>query len=248
MPIYVLGPRNPSVVIPNQALTVSISGALQSASLVVHAGDEQVMQPNSHLAVLPQVNGPVSVAVVPAAGADRFAAGTGVSLAIGHDSASDLDPVQVLFDPVDVSGDSSVELARLTAEGTNVKVTATAGADIPLSPPASAARASARKAVAHQRASSGPVLVALDTSASMLPVFAGGGAAVERGRPLVTAAGKRRFHRRLHRLPDTNCLAAIRCSGVLRCAGTRYALCPHPHPAPTSTSRGPRRAHSVRAG
>lgn len=177
MPIYVLGPRNPSVVIPNQALTVSISGALQSASLVVHAGDERVMRPNSHLAVLPQVSGPVSVAVVPAAGADRFAAGTGVSLAIGHDSASDLDPVQVLFDPVDVSGDSSVELARLTAEGTNVKVTATAGADLPLSPLASAARASARKVVAHQVASTKPVLVALDTSASMLPVFEGGGAA-----------------------------------------------------------------------
>ena len=107
MPIYVLGPRNPSVAIPNQALTVSISGSLHAASLVVHAADEPAtVQPNSHLAVLSKVSGPVSVTVVPADGADRFAAGTQVSLAIGHDSASDLDPVQVLFDPVDVSGDS----------------------------------------------------------------------------------------------------------------------------------------------
>ena len=34
MPIYVLGPRNESVRIPNQALTVSISGTVQGASLV----------------------------------------------------------------------------------------------------------------------------------------------------------------------------------------------------------------------
>lgn len=179
MPIYVLGPRNPSVAIPNQALTVSISGSLHAASLVVHAADEPAtVQPNSHLAVLSKVSGPVSVMVVPAAGADRFAAGTQVSLAIGHDSASDLDPVQVLFDPVDVSGDSGVELARLTAHGTSVEVAATAAADIPLSPLASAARASARKVVERQNQTVlEPVLVALDTSASMLPVFAGGGAA-----------------------------------------------------------------------
>ena len=178
MPIYVLGQRNPLVKIPNQALTVSISGSLHAASLVVHAGDEHApMQPSSHLAVLPQVSGPVSVIVVPAAGADRFAADTRVSLAIGHDSASDLDPVQVLFDPVDVSGDSRVELARLTAHGTSVEVEATAGTDVPLSPLASAARASARKVVERQsRDTRGPVLVALDTSASMLPVFAGGAA------------------------------------------------------------------------
>src|SRR5262245_14601285 len=84
MPIYVLGPHNPSVEIPNQALTVSISGSVQGASLLVHAGDEQpTVQPNSHLAVLPEVSGPVSVVVVPADGADRFAPGTQVSLAIG---------------------------------------------------------------------------------------------------------------------------------------------------------------------
>jgi hypothetical protein len=177
MPIYVLGPRNPAVEIPNQALTVSISGSLHAASLVVHTGDEQAVQPNSHLAVLPQVSVPVTVSVVPTAGADRFAAGTQISLAIGHDSASDLDPVQVLFDPVDISGDSSVELARITAHGTSVEVTAARGPDIPLSPLASAARASARKAVDRRSSEvGGQVLVALDTSASMSGVFTSGGA------------------------------------------------------------------------
>jgi hypothetical protein len=49
---------------------------------------------------------------------------------------------------------------------------------MPLSPLASAARASARKLVERQLgATRGPVLVALDASASMLPVFAGGGVA-----------------------------------------------------------------------
>src|SRR5262249_17771455 len=87
MPIYVLGPRNKSVRIPNQALTISISGTVQGASLVLHAADDQpTMQPNSHLAVLPRVNGPVSISVLPAGGVDRFAAGTQVSLAIGHDA------------------------------------------------------------------------------------------------------------------------------------------------------------------
>ena len=101
-----------------------------------------------------------------------------MSLAIGHDAAGDLDPVQVLFDPVDVSGDSNVELARLTARDGIVEISAAAGADSPLSPLASAARISARKALDHQtRTVHGPVLVALDTSASMLPMFAGGGVA-----------------------------------------------------------------------
>jgi hypothetical protein len=178
MPIYVLGPRNRSVVIPNQALTVSISGSVRGASLVVHAsGDQETMQPNSHLAVLPLVTGRVSVTIA-SAGSEPFAQGTQVSLAIGHDAAGDLDPVQVLFDPVDVSGDSNVELARLTAHDGIVEISAAAGADSPLSPLASAARISARKALNHQtRTVHGPVLVALDASASMLPVFAGGGAA-----------------------------------------------------------------------
>jgi hypothetical protein len=179
MPIYVLGPRNRSVEIPNQALTVSVSGSVRGASLVIHASDDQAtMQPNSHLAVLPRVSGPVSVTVVPAAGASLFAAGTQVSLAIGHDAATDLDPVQVLFDPVDVTGDSAVELARLTPDGAGVLVSAAAGVDTPMSPLGSAARTSARRALdSRRRAGRGPVLVALDTSASMWPTFAGGGAA-----------------------------------------------------------------------
>ncbi|MGY4654457.1 hypothetical protein [Mycobacterium sp. URHB0021] len=178
MPIYVLGPRNRSVVIPNQALTVSISGSVRGASLVVHAsGGQETMQPNSQLAVLNRVSERVSITVVPAGG-EPFARGTQVSLAIGHDAAGDLDPVQVLFDPVDVSGDSNVELARLTARDGIVEISAAAGMDSPLSPLASAARISARKTLDHHsRTVHGPVLVALDTSASMLPIFASGGAA-----------------------------------------------------------------------
>ena len=179
MPIYVLGPRNRSVEIPDQALTVSVSGSVRGASLVIHASnDQETMQPNSHLAVLPRVSGPVSVTVVPAAGASLFAPGTQVSLAIGHDAATDLDPVQVLFDPVDATGDSAVELARLIPHGAGVLVSAAAGVDTPMSPLGSAARTSARRALdGNSREARGPVLVALDTSASMLPTFAGGGAA-----------------------------------------------------------------------
>jgi hypothetical protein len=179
MPIYVLGSHNHSVEIPNQTLTVSVSGSVRGVSLVIHASDDQAtMQPNSHLAVLPRVNGPVSVTVVPAAGVSRFAAGTHVSLAVGHDATTDLDPVQVLFDPVDVSGDSAVELATLTPQCAGVLVSAAAGAETPMSSLASAARTSARKALdSRRRPGRGPVLVAVDASASMVPTFAGGGVA-----------------------------------------------------------------------
>jgi len=179
MPIYVLGARNRRVQIPNQALTVSISGSACDAALVVRGGaDQPVMRPAAQLAVLPRVTGPVSVGVVPADRGAAFDAGTVVNLAIGHDTADDLDPVQVVFDPVDVGGDAAVELATLTPLGAGVEVAAAAVADHPLSPLASAARTSARKVVGRgARAGRGAVLLALDASVSMRPLFADGSAA-----------------------------------------------------------------------
>jgi hypothetical protein len=179
MPIYVVGAHNPRVLIPRQALTLSISGSVAAATLTVHASAEQlVMRRNARLSVLPQLSGRVSVVVSPVAGVGAFAPGTVVNLAIGHDSAADLDPVQVVFDPVDVGGDTDVELARLTPVGTGIEVVAAALPDTPLGPLASAARTSARKVVgrgAHGRG--GAVVLALDVSASMRPVFADGSAA-----------------------------------------------------------------------
>ena len=179
MPIYVLGALNQRVQIPNQPLAVSISGSVQQAKLVVDAGAQQrVMRPNPHLVVLPEVTEPVSIGVACASGAAQFAAGTVVTLSIGDDTADDLDPVQMVFDPVDVGGKSSLELAMLTPHAVGIEVAAGAAADNALSPLASAARASARKAIDRgPHAARASVILALDASASMSAVFADGSAA-----------------------------------------------------------------------
>jgi hypothetical protein len=179
MPIYAVGVHNPRVQIPHQPLTVSISGSVGGVALLVSADHNQpVMRPNPHLAVLPRLSGTVSIRVRPATGVGVFAQGTVVNLAIGHDSATDIDPVQVVFDPVDVAGDAEVELAVLAPLVGGIEVMAAALPDIPLSPLASVARTSARKVVGRgKRAAHGAVVLAIDVSASMRPVFADGSVA-----------------------------------------------------------------------
>jgi hypothetical protein len=178
MPIYVVGASNQRVHIPNHALAVSISGAVAGAELDIRAGAEQpVVRSTAHHAVLPRLVGPVSVAVRPA-GAARFGPGTVIHLAITHDDPGDVDPVQVLFDPVDVSGDTGVVFAALRPRGTQIEVGVSAVADIALSPLGSAARSSARKVIGRGPGQAdGAVLVALDTSASMQSWFSDGSVA-----------------------------------------------------------------------
>lgn len=178
MPIYVVGERNQRVSIPNEALAVSITGSLAEAELDVRAGAQQlVVRPTAHRAVLPEIGGEVTVGVRPI-GAARFGAGTVVHLEIVHDNPSEVDPVQVQFDPVDVSGESAVVLAALRPLGSHVEVGVVAVADVPLSPLGSAARSSARQLIGRTPARSDEsVVVALDVSASMRPWFADGSAA-----------------------------------------------------------------------
>ncbi|AMD54099.1 hypothetical protein ATO49_05620 [Mycolicibacterium fortuitum subsp. fortuitum DSM 46621 = ATCC 6841 = JCM 6387] len=126
--------------------------------------------------MLPSLTGPVTVVVRPV-GTDRFGAGTLIHLAIAHDNPGDVDPVQVMFDPVDVGGDTVVTFAALTPNGTQIEVAVSAVADTPLSPLASAARTSARKVTGRGPGNSdGSVLLAIDTSASMRRWFADGSA------------------------------------------------------------------------
>lgn len=179
MPVYVVGAATRRVVIPRQELTLSISGTPAAGALRVRAGaDQPVVQPHRHLVVLPRLDGPLGVVVAPPAGG-TFAAGTVVTLVLEHDDDTDPDPVQILFDPIDVGGEGAVALATLTPAPGGIEVAAAAIADTPLGPLAAAARAAARKVVgraAHPRR--GALILALDTSASMRPVFADGTAAV----------------------------------------------------------------------
>jgi hypothetical protein len=178
MPIYVVGSRNQRVQIPAQPLAVSISGAVAGAELDIRAGAEQpVVRGSAHHAVLPRLTGPLSIAVRPV-GTARFAPGSVIHLAIAHDDPADVDPVQVLFDPVDVSGDAGVVFAALTPRGAQIEVGVSAVADVALSPLGSAARSSARKVIGRAPARAGGALVvALDASASMSPWFADGSVA-----------------------------------------------------------------------
>jgi hypothetical protein len=178
MPIYVVNAPNQRVRIPHEALAVSITGSVRGAELDLRTGVEQpVVRPTAHHAVLPRINGEVTVGVRPV-GAPRFGPGTVIHLAIAHDNPAEVDPVQVLFDPVDVSGDSAVMFAVLRPQGSHIEVGISAVADVPLSPLGSAARSSARQVIGRGPAQSdGSVMVALDISASMRPWFDDGSAA-----------------------------------------------------------------------
>ena len=178
MPIYVLNAGNQRAHIPVGPLSVSITGSVHDAALDLHAGAAQpVMRSSARHAVLPELVGPVTIAVRPAS-ATRFAAGTVVHLAIAHDIPAEVDPVQVHFDPIDVSGDSAVVFAELRPQGQHIEIAVSAVADTALSELAAAARTSARRIIGRgtgQRAAE--LVVALNVSASMRPWFADGSAA-----------------------------------------------------------------------
>ncbi|MBN3458520.1 hypothetical protein [Mycolicibacterium sp.] len=178
MPIYVVGARNQRVQIPNQALAVSITGAVGGAALEVHGGpDQPVVRSSAHQVLLPSLAGRVTVAIRPV-GTDRFGPDSVIHLAIAHDNPGDVDPVQVMFDPVDVSGDTGVTFAALSPNGAQIDIAVSAVADTPLSPLATAARTSARKVTGRGPVESGgSVVVAFDTSASMRSWFTDGSAA-----------------------------------------------------------------------
>jgi hypothetical protein len=118
----------------------------------------------------------VAVGVRPVA-ASRFTPGTVVHLAIEHDARTGNDPVQVLFEPVDVSGEVAMTFAVLSPQQSHIEVSVTAVTDAPLSPLAAAVRTSARRLIGRRPLTDGSVVVALDASASMQRWFADGSAA-----------------------------------------------------------------------
>lgn len=178
MPIYALTARNQRAHIPVGPLSISISGAVQDAALDIQGAPGQpVVRSSPQHVVLPSMTGPITIAVRPAF-TTQFGAGTVVHLAIAHDVPDEADPVQVLFDPVDVSGDAAVVFAELRPAGHHIEVAVTAAADTALSPLAAAARTSARRLIGRDRkVAHAELVVALNSSASMRPWFADGSAA-----------------------------------------------------------------------
>lgn len=175
MPIYLLGSRTPSVEVPNQTLSVAITGSVDEAELYVAAGaGQQVVRVSAHHVCIPALAAEVTVGVKPV-GADAFSHNTVIHLLIGPDSPGELDPVQVSFDPVNVSGCGAMALGVLTPRGGRIEVSARAIADVPLSRLASMARTAARRRAGNRMsAPRGSLLIGVDTSASMSGAFADG--------------------------------------------------------------------------
>jgi hypothetical protein len=234
MPIYVLGARTRSVAIPNQALALTISGSVRDAALHIRAAaDQPVVRSSAHLMVLPIVTGPLTVSVEPV-GDGSFGPNTVIHLSIGPDAPADVDPVQVVFDPIDVTGDSGVELATLTPAGARIEVAVSAVADRPLSRLGTAARVAARSVIGRRsEPATGAVIIAVDTSASMRAAFADGSvaAAVDIVAGIADAAGVTDVSAVLvgeNRIPVLSASAATLADAVRSvqprwCAGARWS-------------------------
>lgn len=172
MPIYLLGSRTASVDIPDQRVSISISGPVEGATLYADATDQQnVVQVNPHAILAPAITEQVTVRVEPNDMA-TFDHGTIVHLTIRCGSRAESDPVQVRFDPINVSGCGTMELVSLTPRHGHISVALRAVPDVPLSPLASMARTAARRiAGSHRSSQGGSLSIAIDTSASMKRAF-----------------------------------------------------------------------------
>lgn len=181
MPIYLLGTYTRSVEIRNEPIRVSLLESNGGAELRVSSGASQrVVRINAQAVALPSITETSTVAVEPVDGT-TFGHDTVVQLVIGPDAADradEIDPVQVTFDPVNVSGCRLVELAALTPCRGGVEITVLACGDTPLSPLASMARTAARRSAGARCRSPGERLsVGVDTSASMWRAFRDGSVA-----------------------------------------------------------------------
>ncbi|WP_142306102.1 hypothetical protein [Mycobacterium intracellulare] len=178
MPIYLLGARTPSITIPNQTLSIAITGSVDKAYLYVDAGkDQNLVRISPQMVLIPAITSELTVGVKPI-GTETFRHETIIHLSAGPDSPGALDPIQVAFDPVNVSGCQAMELAALTPRGARVEVLVRGAADVPLRQLASMARTAARRNAGVRAPSSGGSLsIGVDASASMKAAFADGSVA-----------------------------------------------------------------------
>jgi hypothetical protein len=241
MPIYLLGSRTASVEIDRQAVSVSIGSSVDGVGLYVDvAGHRNVVRVNPHAVILPAITEKVTVCVAPE-GSAAFAHDTIVYLTIGSSSPGEVDPVQVAFDAVNVSGSGATELAALTPRGGRVEVRVRAVPDAPLSPLASMARTAARRGGGrHLRPGHGSLSIGVDTSASMRWAFDDGSvsAAIDVVVGVADVAGIRDITAALVgaccspvSAPVAELAHAVAEASVRWSAGARWSLLPETAPA-----------------
>lgn len=194
MPIFLLGSRTRSVKIPDQTMSVSISGSVDNAMLyVVGSGGQQAVRVNRHVLIVPAATEGLAVGVEPHEHG-TFDDDVVVHLNIGAEAPDEVDPVQIAFDPVNVSGSAATELATLTPHGGSVEVAVRSAPDTPLNALANMARTAARRSAGgHRVRQGGSLSIGIDTSASMRSAFGDGsvGAAIDVIVGVADAAGIR---------------------------------------------------------
>ncbi len=175
MPTYVLEgagravfPQRPVV------LTLSVSGAATTAVMRAMIGsdeDRRAVRPTAGLMILPRIDSPTVLRLFPAIG-NEFPYGTTIHLSVAVEDRSDPDPDLAVIGPLDVSGESQVDVASLELSGAGVVISAMrSGADVELGSIASQARIASRAVLGLDQLPERlqfPITVVIDPSASML--------------------------------------------------------------------------------
>lgn len=174
MPTYVLDgtgrahlPRRPIMVM------TSVEGQFGSAQVqAVSAVEGSIgVHPNPELTIVPRVDSPVVLRIVPANGLHEFPAGTVVHVVLQVDGPAGQEPERAALRPLDVSGQSTLNIATLTPEGNGIVVSATrTGPEEQLGELAHQARVQARTLLGVDRVPEQfqvNMVVAVDASASM---------------------------------------------------------------------------------
>jgi hypothetical protein len=134
--------------------------------------DPRTVRPTAGLMILPRVESPTVLRVSPAIGTE-FPYGTTIHVSVAVEDRSDPDPDLAVIGPLDVSGESQVDVASLESSGTGVLISAMrSGADVELGPVATQARIAARSVLGFDQLPERmqfPITVVIDPSASMLP-------------------------------------------------------------------------------
>ncbi|NMN95066.1 hypothetical protein [Antrihabitans stalactiti] len=184
MPTYVLEGAGRAV-FPRRPIVVSMTvvGPVASATiraLVNGVDDSRVVRPTPGLLVLPRVDAPTVLRLMPA-GPAEFPPDTTVHLTLAVEDRSDPDPDRAVLGPIDVSGLTHIDVAALESVGEGISVAALRGGrEIELGPVANQARVATRAVLGvdqlpeHAQAD---IAIAVDMSASMLPAFADGSVA-----------------------------------------------------------------------
>nr|WP_296779067.1 hypothetical protein [Rhodococcus sp. (in: high G+C Gram-positive bacteria)] len=182
MPTYVLEgtgravfPRKPVVV----SLTVSgsASGADMHA-LVDGVADSRAVRPTPGLMVLPRIDALTILRITPAGVGGEFAPGTSLHLSLTVEDRSDPDPDRAVIGPIDVSGESHVDVASLDSALDGIAVSALRSEpDLDLGPVGNIARSVTRLELGVDQLPESVQVdldVAVDCSASMLAALADG--------------------------------------------------------------------------